>query len=359
MSSPAAVYPEGAPCWADVLLNDVEAGRRFYGELFGWTFPAATLPGPGGADEARLDGGRVAALVRKSDGRLPTTWTVYFATPHVQATLAKIRAAGGRPMGGPTPVDGHGVAATAVDPGGAVFGLWQPGRHTGFDRRVEAGSFLWAEVHTRQTAAVDTFYAQVFGYRMTSLPPEDEGPERRTPADPPPEPPGGRSGPLLTRPSPWGAVRSGTGSAGHWFERPAPAAPPVEDGSGAAGESRTDTGDAGDAGDTGDTGDTGDAGEDASFAHRVVLWVLPNDPVDVEHAVAGRVLMDPSLPAELPASFLVYFAVTDCDEAVRTAERLGGRVRREPVTTRFGRHAVLVDNQGAVFAVMDVETTSA
>ena len=52
------------------------------------------------------------------------------------------------------------------------------------------------------------------------------------------------------------------------------------------------------------------------------------------------------------------FAVEDCDATVRAAERLGGRVRREPVTTRFGRHAVLVDNQGAVFAIIDVETTS-
>lgn len=338
MTSSAAVYPEGTPCWADVLLDDVEAGRRFYGGLFGWTFPARTLPEPGGADEARLDGGRVAALVRKSDGRLPTTWTVYFATPHVAATLAKVRAAGGRPVSGPVSVDGFGVAATAADPGGAVFGLWQPGSHTGFDRRIEAGSFLWAEVHTRQTAAVDTFYAQVFGYRMKSVRPHPEGWGEGA-ADPPPEPPMGHGGPSsasATRPFSWLSHRRRRTPAGSRAAEPAPQAPLAE----------------------GERDDSAAAAAGEDFAHRLVLWVLPNDPVDEEHAVAGRVLMDPSLPRELPASFLVYFAVTDCDATVRAAERLGGRVRREPVTTRFGRHAVLVDNQGAVFAIIDVETTS-
>ena len=32
------VYGEGVPCWVDAQLPDVEAGKRFYGELFGWTF---------------------------------------------------------------------------------------------------------------------------------------------------------------------------------------------------------------------------------------------------------------------------------------------------------------------------------
>ena len=33
-----AAFAEGEPCWVDVSLPDVEAGKRFYGELFGWTF---------------------------------------------------------------------------------------------------------------------------------------------------------------------------------------------------------------------------------------------------------------------------------------------------------------------------------
>lgn len=355
--STATALPEGTPCWADVMLADVEAGQRFYGGLFGWTFTPPAPREPGAAVEARLAGDRVAALVGKSDGRMPTVWTVYFATPHAQATMAKIRAAGGRPVMGPTAVDGYGVTATAADPGGAVFGLWQPGSHTGFERRVDTGSYVWTEVHTRETAAVDTFYAQVFGYRMRSVP---TGTGQAAPGprpQPPPEPPVGRYTAPPTRPSPWPSTESRPAPFGRAAEQPAPDAPLAP--------STTDTEAAGEAAPAdrepatgGATGSAGGGENDGDFAQRYVVWVLPNDPVDEEHAVAGRVPLDPALPRELPAHFLVYFAVTDCDEAVRTAVGLGGRVRREPRTTRFGRHAVLLDNQGAVFAVIDTETTS-
>jgi uncharacterized protein len=36
------VHPEpfepGTPCWADVLVDDLDVARQFYGGLFGWTF---------------------------------------------------------------------------------------------------------------------------------------------------------------------------------------------------------------------------------------------------------------------------------------------------------------------------------
>lgn len=35
-----AAFARSAPCWVDVQLPDLEAGKRFYGELFGWTFRA-------------------------------------------------------------------------------------------------------------------------------------------------------------------------------------------------------------------------------------------------------------------------------------------------------------------------------
>ena len=38
MAVRAETFAEGVPCWADAMLSDVEAGKRFYGELFGWTF---------------------------------------------------------------------------------------------------------------------------------------------------------------------------------------------------------------------------------------------------------------------------------------------------------------------------------
>ncbi|MEV5312538.1 MULTISPECIES: VOC family protein [unclassified Streptomyces] len=151
-------YPEGVPCWVDAQLADVEAGKRFYGDLFGWTFEESY----GGTVRARSEGEPVAALAQKADGRLPTVWTVYFATPDAEALSRRILAAGGQVVTAPMPVGELGVAALATDPEGAVFGLWQPGSHHGFGRRHEPGTFVWAQLYARDTAAANTFYGGLF-----------------------------------------------------------------------------------------------------------------------------------------------------------------------------------------------------
>jgi predicted enzyme related to lactoylglutathione lyase len=154
----APQYTEGVPCWLDAQLADVEAGKRFYGELLGWSFEESH----GGTVRARLGGEPVAGLERKTDGRLPTVWTVYFATPDAHALSRRIMAAGGQVVTAPAPVGDLGVAALATDPEGAVFGLWQPGRLQGFGVRHEVGAFVWAELYARDTGAANAFYGGLF-----------------------------------------------------------------------------------------------------------------------------------------------------------------------------------------------------
>src|SRR5258707_15762792 len=90
-SDASGAFPEGVPCWVDAQLPDVEAGKRFYGELFGWTF--AEGYGPSGL--AHLHGEPLAALTPQRDGRMPTVWTVYFPTPAVTPLPRPITEAGG------------------------------------------------------------------------------------------------------------------------------------------------------------------------------------------------------------------------------------------------------------------------
>ncbi|MET8942313.1 VOC family protein [Streptomyces sp. NPDC004542] len=154
----ASVYGEGVPCWVDAQLPDVAAGERFYGELFGWAFEEAY----GTTVWARLDGEPVAALTPKTDGRMPTVWTVYFATPDAVALCRRILVAGGQIVTAPVPVGDLGTAALATDREGAVFGLWQPGEHPGFVLRHAPGTFVWAELYARDTEAANAFYGGLF-----------------------------------------------------------------------------------------------------------------------------------------------------------------------------------------------------
>jgi predicted enzyme related to lactoylglutathione lyase len=234
----ASAYGEGVPCWVDAQLPDVEAGKRFYGELFGWDFEEAY----GGSVWARKEGRPVAALARKADGRLPTVWTVYFATPDVEALADRVWAAGGQVVTAPVPVGDLGMFALVTDTEGAVFGLWEPGAHPGFGRRHEPGTFAWAELYARDTEAANTFYGDLF--------------------------------------------------------------------------------------------------HDALFG--------PDARPDF-----GRAAVSEVFPAEMPPHFLVHFAVADCEAVLGTVSRLGGRIQAPPFETSYGKVAVVTDNQGASFAVLE------
>ncbi|MDT9697222.1 VOC family protein [Streptomyces sp. P17] len=229
----ASGYVEGVPCWVDAQLPDVEAGKRFYGELFGWSFEGSY---------ALQEGEPVAALVPKVDGRMPTVWTVYFATPDVEALVRRIRAADGQIVTAPVEVgEGEGVTALVTDPEGAVFGLWQAGSHPGFGRRHAPGTFAWVQLYARDTDTVNDFYGDLF--------------------------------------------------------------------------------------------------HDALFG--------PDSKPDF-----GRAPVSDVFPAEMPPHFLVHFRVEDCEEAVGAVQRLGGRVQAPPFETSYGTVAVVTDNQGASFALL-------
>ncbi|WP_175409761.1 VOC family protein [Streptomyces sp. TRM64462] len=261
MAATTEAKAEGTPCWADAMLPDLEAGKRFYGELFGWTFTdSAETPVPYAT--AFSEGLRVAGLAAKQDGRMPTAWGVYVAAADAVALAARVEEVGGRVITRPVRVGSAGITALVADPGGAVFGLWQAETQAGFEKQGRPGSFCWTEVYTRarDKDAVDAFYETLFGYRTRDL-------------------------------------------------------------------------------------------DDPSVDFRVWSPASAAEPSD-DTAIGGRSVIGAAFPAEMPAHFLVYFAVDDCDDAVATAVRLGGRVTEEPFDTPYGRIALITDNQGAAFAVL-------
>lgn len=75
-------------------------------------------------------------------------------------------------------------------------------------------------------------------------------------------------------------------------------------------------------------------------------WQLSGGPI------AGMMPMDESWPAEIPAHWMVYFAVSDTEASAALAEELGGTVSVPPTDIPPGRFAVLNDPHGAVFSII-------
>ncbi|MFF9589150.1 VOC family protein [Streptomyces sp. NPDC014646] len=339
-----AAFARSAPCWVDVQLPDLEAGKRFYGELFGWTF----RPGEGPYADAYSGGRLVAALVAKQDGRMPTAWGIYFATDDAAASVARIREAGGTVITDPVWAGRAGVVAQAADPGGAVFGLWQAGEREGFEKQNEPVSFCWTEVHTRQWDRVDAFYEEVFGFQGTDLGASGaDASDSGTSGSGTPE--SGDSGSDASDSDvPGTSDASGTSGAGG-----SGSAEPGATGNGTAepGSAEPDTTERGSAEPGSAEPDATEHGSAASGPD-FRMWSPAGTEPGLATAIGGRSVITDAFPAELPSYFLVCFAVEDCNSTAGHAVRLGGRITEPPFDIPYGRMAVLQDDQGAVFAVL-------
>ena len=125
-------FAPGTPCWVDLLTSDPDKARSFYGALLGWTSEDGGEEF-GGYVSFASDGHGVGGMMRNTpEMGSPDGWTTYISTDDIDATVNRATEAGGTVMSPAMAVADLGSMAVLVDPVGAVFGVWQPGKHTGF-----------------------------------------------------------------------------------------------------------------------------------------------------------------------------------------------------------------------------------
>jgi len=124
-------WPNGTPCWIDLMVTDAAAARQFYSSLFGWDI----LDGPpeaGGYLMCMINGRAVTAISPKpQENPFPNVWSTYLASDDLDATAARAKAAGSTFMMEPMDVMTAGRLGFAMDPTGAPYGIWQAGDHKG------------------------------------------------------------------------------------------------------------------------------------------------------------------------------------------------------------------------------------
>ena len=133
----------GAYLWAELAVENFEAVRPFYEQMFDWRFEKMSMSSqpegesgdapsdapPAGGEEPpywviyahdRMTGG-----LMETGGQMPTAWGVYFAVPDVDAALKTVTAAGGQVV---VPAMDISVGRMAVvsDPQGACFSMMTP-----------------------------------------------------------------------------------------------------------------------------------------------------------------------------------------------------------------------------------------
>ena len=174
--SESRTYPAGVTSWIDVTVDDVEAAKDFYGQLFGWTFAQATPPGiPVPYVIAQLDGQDLGGIGGPAEptGTPAGTWSTYVAVEDIDATIAAVEAAGGRLVDPVEQAGEGGHNATVADPSGVELRLWQARRRLGAQVTNTPGAWNFSDLHAADPLASQAFYEQVFGWVFVDIDHED------------------------------------------------------------------------------------------------------------------------------------------------------------------------------------------
>ena len=166
----------GKIIWRDLLTNDPAASQRFYGELFGWTFEnldansAYTLIRHNG----RMIGGMIDTVALNNRDDI-SQWVVLMSVEDVDASIARVTAAGGEVVTPVTDLQNRGELAVFRDAEGALLGMLETRDGDPVDRSVEFGDFLWDELWTTDIDNATAFYGEIAGLEVSDID-VDEGP---------------------------------------------------------------------------------------------------------------------------------------------------------------------------------------
>lgn len=161
-------YKPGTFCWIELGTSDSAGAKKFYTELFGWTFDDKEVA-PGFVYTMLFsDGKDVGALYElmpemKAQG-IPPHWLSYAAVASADESAAKAKELGATVAKEPFDVMTVGRMAVIQDPTGAVFAIWEGRDHKGAGVVNVPNSFCWNELMTTDTAKDGDFYAGLFGW---------------------------------------------------------------------------------------------------------------------------------------------------------------------------------------------------
>lgn len=122
-----ATVGEGVFVWDELSSPDVDASKRFYGEVFGWTSEDRDMGGGMVYTTFHRGEAQVAGLFKQDPEMTgPAAWHPYLGTTDVDASATKAGELGATQLVPATDIPEVGRFAMLLDPNGAMFGLFKP-----------------------------------------------------------------------------------------------------------------------------------------------------------------------------------------------------------------------------------------
>jgi predicted enzyme related to lactoylglutathione lyase len=157
--------------WHDLMTKNVDAAKKFYSELLGWTFKR----GEGGDPYEHITaaGKHIGGMMKLEQPGVPAHWLGYVSVDDVDVAVTSIQKNGGKIHMPKIDIAKVGQFAVAADPQGGVFA---PFHYTGTDAnqpetndKPAPYTFCWDELLAKDADAAARFYKAVFGWEQHKL----------------------------------------------------------------------------------------------------------------------------------------------------------------------------------------------
>ena len=163
----------GQVVWHDLLTDDVNEAKQFYGQLFGWTFQEHE-----GYTLILNKGEPIAGIVYTAaveDGSGRATWVTCLSVADVDEHAGWIEEIGGKVVQPPAEMGKRGRYCIVSDPQGAPLVLLRSA--TGDPEQTEPvmNGWMWDELWTSDPDAVLSFYQDLGDYSAEQVNPEEDG----------------------------------------------------------------------------------------------------------------------------------------------------------------------------------------
>lgn len=127
----AAHEPRMGHCaWNELMADDPDAAKSFYGDLFGWVAAEEMDMGEMGKYEMLRNGDErdfmFGGLMKRAPEMPVSMWSFYFRLPKIDVAHTYIEQNGGSVLNGPMEIPGGEFIINGIDPQGAMFSVIGP-----------------------------------------------------------------------------------------------------------------------------------------------------------------------------------------------------------------------------------------
>ena len=164
-------FHPGKFVWRDLMTHDIPAVKKFYSELFGWTY---LYIGESDNDYTVVlhDGKPIAGMfkLREVD---PTQnysqWISYLSVADMNQAVNYIKASGGKIYRDPFELPNRGTISFVFDSQNAILSLVKSSSGDPADQDPVYNEWFWTELWTNDVQNSVKFYTELFGYNQRTF----------------------------------------------------------------------------------------------------------------------------------------------------------------------------------------------